>query len=103
MYIEKRKAHYSLKAFQAAFVGPADVRITRSAMQDALHLGFSRQGIAAVVQSMLPGHFYKSMTANCDHAMWQDVYHVPFAGIVVYVKFMDDTICGFSLLSFKRK
>lgn len=103
MYIEKRKAHYSLKVFQATFARPADVRITKSAMQDALQLGFSRYGIVAVVQSMLPGHFYKSMTANRDHAVWQDVYHVPFAGIVLYVKFMDDTVCGFSLLSFKRK
>lgn len=31
--------------------------------------------------------FYKSMTTNADHKIWQDVYHaVLSAGLVAYIK-----------------
>jgi len=44
-----------------------------------------------------------TITALADHTCWQDVYHVPSEGIVLYVKFTDDRITVFRLLSFKRK
>lgn len=48
-------------------------------------------------------HFYKSMTAYADHRSWQDVYHVPSAVGVLYVKFTADLVAEFLLLSFKEK
>ncbi len=48
-------------------------------------------------------HFYKSMTSHADHRVWQDVYHIPSAIGVLYVKFTADAVTDFKLLSFKEK
>jgi motility quorum-sensing regulator/GCU-specific mRNA interferase toxin len=45
-----------------------------------------RDGIVATIQTMRRGHFYKSMTTQADHRVWQDVYNVPFPATVLYVK-----------------
>ena len=47
--------------------------------------------------------FYKSMTALMDHRTWQDVYHVPADGLVLYVKFQADVVTEFRLMSFKER
>ena len=52
---------------------------------------------------MEPVHFYKSMTSYHNHKEWQDVYHVPWDGLVLYVKFTDKGIRLFKLLSFKER
>lgn len=44
-------------------------------------------------------YFYKSMTSLGEAAVWQDVYHVPYGGLVLYVKFRADVITEFQLLS----
>ena len=51
----------------------------------------------------LRGATTKSMTALADHTQWQDVYHVPWGDLLLYVKFTDDLITEFLLLSFKEK
>ncbi len=33
----------------------------------------------------------------------KDVYHVPYEGVVLYVKFTDDAVTEFALLSFKER
>ncbi|WP_462393100.1 type II toxin-antitoxin system MqsR family toxin [Mitsuokella multacida] len=38
-----------------------------------------------------------------NHRLWQDVYHVPYQGMLLYVKFTKGTITDFALLSFKEK
>lgn len=47
-------------------------------------------------------HFYKSMTPYADHQEWQDVYHVPAASMLVYLKFRADAITEFKVLSLKE-
>lgn len=42
------------------------------------------------------------MTSQADHRVWQDVYHVPFKDLVLYVKFTTDAQ-GYLLISFKEK
>jgi motility quorum-sensing regulator/GCU-specific mRNA interferase toxin len=101
--VEKRKPHHDLAAFKMACSTPDTLLVTRTALHDALGLGFTLAGIVEVVQSMEPGQFYKSMTAHDDHTAWQDVYHVPWNGKVLYVKFTDDRMTEFRLLSFKEK
>ena len=59
--------------------------------------------IIEVIQSMKREHFYKSMTAVAEHAYWQDVYHVPWTSMVLYVGFTSDRVTEFLLLSFKEK
>jgi motility quorum-sensing regulator/GCU-specific mRNA interferase toxin len=66
-------------------------------------LGFDRAGIGEVVQSMGPKMFFKSMTTIRDHRVWQDVYHVPARGLVLYVKFQADVVTEFTMMSFKEK
>jgi len=56
-----------------------------------------------IIQEMKRSHFYKSMTSFGNHREWQDVYHVPYGGQVIYIKFVSDVISEFRLLSFKEK
>lgn len=77
--------------------------MTTSALRDALALGFDRAGVAEVVTAMERRMFYKSMTTFADHRVWQDVYHVPARGLVIYVKFQADVVTQFTVMSFKEK
>ena len=47
--------------------------------------------------------FYKSMTTLADYGTWQDVYHVPADGLVLYVKFQADVVTEFRVMSFKER
>lgn len=76
---------------------------TTSARLSAAALGFDAAGIARVVASMGRRHFYKSMTSYADHRRWQDVYHVPNGSLIIYVKFTDDVLTEFRVLSFKER
>jgi motility quorum-sensing regulator/GCU-specific mRNA interferase toxin len=76
---------------------------TKTATHGAAHLGYGSAEIKAVIQTIAKAHFYKSMTSNYDASVWQDVYHVPHAGVTLYVKFTDNGGSQFTLLSFKEK
>ena len=43
------------------------------------------------------------MTTYGDHRVWQDVYHAPARGFVLYLKFQADVVTEFTLMSFKEK
>ncbi len=101
--VEKRKPHHDLRAFKALFSTVTALTVTSAAMKDALALGYTRQKMVEAIQAMEPRHFYKSMTALADHTCWQDVYHVPHEGTLLYVKFTDDRITAFRVLSFKKR
>lgn len=101
--MEKRRPTYDLDAFKAAMSTPGRLAITKAATQTAFSLGFTARGIVDVVQTMRPKHFYKSMTSVDNRAEWQDVYHVPKQGLVLYVKFRADVLTDFRILSFKEK
>jgi motility quorum-sensing regulator/GCU-specific mRNA interferase toxin len=101
--MEKRRPTYDLDAIKAAIGSAETLTITRSAFSDALSLGFNRSGIAAVIQGILRPMFYKSMTTLADHRTWQDVYHVPVDGVVLYVKFQADVVTEFRVMSFKER
>lgn len=64
--VEKRKPHHNLAAFKKLFATPEGFAVTRSALKDAQALGFTRAMMVEVIQSMRPGHFYKSMTSLAD-------------------------------------
>lgn len=77
--------------------------ITRTAYDTALDMGFSESDIRRIVDTMEENHFYKSMTSYANHKIWQDVYHVPYENLMIYVKFTKNIITDFTLLSFKEK
>ncbi len=92
---------HNLAEFQAAMA--ANLRATRTAVESAQTLGFSAAGITVTLASMRPGMFYKTMPSEKRAGQWQDVYHVPSIVGILYVKFTDDGIKEFKLLSFKQK
>mgnify|MGYP001611508598 CR=1 FL=1 len=101
--MEKARPTYDLKAIKNALGSAEALAITRTALQSAASLGFDRGGIAAVIRSIDRKMFYKSMTSFADHGVWQDVYHVPADGLVLYVKFQADLVTEFTVMSFKEK
>lgn len=96
--MEKRKPTYDLDSFKHS-----DFAVTVTATQTAAQLGLDDDGIRTVVAGMTPAMFYKSMTSYGNHKIWQDVYHVPWDGRVLYVKFTEGIVTEFLLLSFKEK
>jgi motility quorum-sensing regulator / GCU-specific mRNA interferase toxin len=100
---EKRKPTYDLGGFKQAFSSVDKLAVTTTALQGAAALGMNRQGIVDTIHTMERSHFYKSMTSYADSRVWQDVYHVPVEGCVVYLKFTADAVTEFKLLSFKEK
>ena len=101
--MEKRKPSHDLAMIKKQFVSVRGLSITSTALRDAVAMGFSSQDVIATVQSIVPAHFHKSMTAYADHRSWQDVYFVPTHAGVLYVKFTAHAVTGFMLLSFKEK
>ena len=96
--MDKFKPTYDLEKFKSS-----NFRTTQTARNSALDLGFDIVGVHNVVSTMQPEHFYKSMTSYQNHKVWQDVYHVPYDDMILYIKFTEDVISEFLLLSFKEK
>lgn len=101
--MEKRRPSHDLVAFRARCGDARRLAITTTALRSAADLGFGRVEITAVIRAMKPTHFYKSMTSYRDSRRWQDVYHVPWRQTVLYVKFTDDAVTEFVVLSFKEQ
>lgn len=78
--MEKHKPHYLLKAIQAQMT-------TLEARSGIRAAGLAQAGALAVVQGLTAVDFYKSMTTNADHRVWQDVYHAEWQGVALYIKF----------------
>lgn len=100
---EKRKPHYDLDGIKSLFPTAEQVRMTTSAFRDAAAIGYDRADVVRVIQSIQTAHFYKSMTARDNPRAWQDVYHVPDGGLVLYIKFTDNAVSAMMVLSFKEK
>ena len=100
---DKPTPTYALESFKTALSSAEDLseRITFSAAKTALALGFGPVEALATIRAMEHGHF--SMPSLGNAAIWQDVYHVPYSGFVLYVKFRADIVTEFQLLSFKEK
>ena len=95
---EKFNPSYSLTEFKNS-----DYKVTKTAQRTALKLGFDDESIDEVISTMELKHFYKLMTSYADHRIWQDVYHVPCGDLILYVKFTQNVVSEFTLLSFKEK
>ena len=100
---EKRRPTYDLDAIKQAIGSVDRLAITTSALRDASALGFDRGAIVETIHSVDRRMFVKSMTTFADHRLWQDVYHVPMRGLLLYVKFQADVLTEFTVVSFKEK
>lgn len=99
--MEKRKPAHDLQAFKLAFRRHRSITLT--AVRSARDLGFAVADLIPIIERLMPEHFYKSMTSVANHRQWQDVYHLPHEGRLLYIKFTDDVLTEFILLSFKDK
>jgi motility quorum-sensing regulator / GCU-specific mRNA interferase toxin len=100
--VEKRTPHHALDSIKATFTTTSSLRMTKTAQDTALSLGIYLADVVRLIQSMTRQQFYKSMTTFADHRVWQDVYHVPFESLMLYVKFTSDAQ-GYLVISFKEK
>ena len=71
--MEKRTPHCKL-AVVKAMISAGQVRATKTALEEAAALGIDFDDMLAVVLSLKSADFYKSMTTNANHRVWQDVY-----------------------------
>jgi motility quorum-sensing regulator/GCU-specific mRNA interferase toxin len=97
----KREPTHNLDSFKAAM--STDLRWTGVARAGAIELGFGRADVLATIAAMSGSMFYKAMPSEQRPGQWQDVYHVPSRAGLLYVKFTDEGVQEFKLLSFKRK
>ena len=99
--MQKGVPHCKL-AIIKALIAAGQVRATSSAFVGARELGIEHlSGMCAVVGTLTPRDFYKSMTTHADHHIWQDVYRAKIAGgHEVYLKLtvIDDVL----IVSFKE-
>ena len=96
--MEKFTPTYNLDEFKKSHF-----KITKTALRGALELEFNETDVRKIVSTMEHKQFYKSMTSYANHKIWQDVYHVPCGNLILYVKFTQNVISEFTLLSFKEK
>ena len=96
--MEKFTPTYSLEDFKKS-----NFEFTKTALKTSKELGFEESDVRNVVSTMEHKHFYKSMTSYANHKIWQDVYFVSYEDLTLYVKFTQNVISEFTLLSFKEK
>ena len=99
--MEKQKPHYLLKAIQAQMTSPEAMNLTLSALAGIRAAGLAQTDALAVVQGLTAVDFYKSMTTNADHRVWQDVYHAEWLEVGLYIKFQQAG--EYFVISFKER
>jgi motility quorum-sensing regulator/GCU-specific mRNA interferase toxin len=97
--VEKRTPHCKLAVIKT-LLAAGKVRATVSALSGGAALGFGFEEIIGVVAALTPRDFYKSMTTQADHRIWQDVYRPKTQAGDVYIKLtvIDDVL----IVSFKE-
>ncbi len=97
--MEKRTAHYHLTLVKR-LVGEERVRSTYSALSGAAALGLDFDGMLKIVLDLNIDDFYKSMTTQADHRIWQYVYRPQTTVGPIYLKLtvLDDVL----IVSFKE-
>ena len=71
---EKLKPHYALANIKAEFADPDRLNRSFVSKQGADDLDMDDSAVVAVIQSLKPSDFDKSMTSFADHKIWHDVY-----------------------------
>ncbi len=97
--MEKRTANCKLVVVKT-LIEAGKVRTTHAARAGANELGLTLSDMLAVVMTLTPADFYKSMTTHKDHTVWQDVYRPRTLAGDVYLKLtvIDDVL----IVSFKE-
>ena len=91
--MEKRRPHCPLREIQR-LIDAGQVRATLSALVGGAALGLDFDGIHGVVSALTTADFYKSMTTQADHRVWQDVYRpiTPVGEVYLKLTVIDDLL-----------
>jgi motility quorum-sensing regulator/GCU-specific mRNA interferase toxin len=101
--MEKKKPSYLLSDVLAIVHASGVDAFTQTALHGAWDLGLTSEGAVAVVLGLRQINFYKSMTTQADHRIWQDVYHADLnSGLKVYIK-LTLRENGIVVIQFKEK
>ncbi len=85
--MEKSKAHYPLPVIRSLVAAGGMAVFTQTARINSVLMGLTGDQSLAVIASLTTAMFFKSMTTNNDHQVWQDVYHAPCPnGKSAYIK-----------------
>jgi motility quorum-sensing regulator/GCU-specific mRNA interferase toxin len=97
--MEKRTPHCDLSIVRR-LIAEGKVRATLSATRTAILLGFDFDSMVAVVLTLTPRDFSKSMTTYSDNTSWQDVYRptTEYGDIYLKLTVVDDVL----IVSFKE-
>lgn len=98
--MEKRISHYLLSETQAQMKTIEAMNLTFSAQGGIRAAGMVKAEALEVVRCLTRAEFYKSMTTQKDHRVWQDVYHGEWRGKSLYVKFQQ--VGEYFVVSFKE-
>jgi len=80
------KATYSLVLVKG-LIKDGSWFLTESARDTAVALGFDEEDVRDCIVNFLEDtHFYKTMAANTKTGLMQDVYHITYCEIPLYVK-----------------
>lgn len=80
-------ATYSLAAIKAAVVKRGVSAFTKSAIEGAFAMGLTSTEMLDAVAGTASTHFYKTMPADKNPGVWQDVYRVPTPAGMAYMKY----------------
>jgi motility quorum-sensing regulator/GCU-specific mRNA interferase toxin len=103
LFMARNEPAHDLEAIKTAFLRADRLNLTGTALRDAFALGYGRQEIVDVIQTIDRQHFYKTMPSEKNPGVMQDVYRVPDGDIELYVKFTSNLVTEFKLLSFKER
>lgn len=100
--MEKSKPHYQLAAIQTHVAANGMATFTQTARINSVMMGLTADQALAVIAGLNPSVFFKSMTTDNDHRVWQDVYHAPcLNGKIAYIKLTLQA--GAVVIQFKEK
>lgn len=83
--------------------GPLSRSVTQIAREGAYHMGLDVPEIIAAVLQLGPADFYKTMESERCPGLWQDVYHLRFRGLDLYIKLQLSADRRAVVVQFKRK
>lgn len=84
--MEKRSPHYLLADIKEQMITVEAMNLTLTAQDGIRAAGMVKVEALEVVRGLTRTDFYKSMTTNKDHRVWQDVYHAEWRGKPLYIK-----------------
>jgi motility quorum-sensing regulator/GCU-specific mRNA interferase toxin len=95
---------YDLQELQR-LIGQGEISssITKVAEEGAAEFRWSRDDIVEAVLELEIQHFYKSMESEKIPGLWQDVYHLEFRGVGLYIKLQMGTSGRAFVVQFKKR